>query len=875
MAPVLENDEANKGACGEKRLRTADRALCRRVPNDVTLGSEPCELLRVLHRGFRDQLSLVEQAESSQAQSSAQPPHDGGGADHVVDAGSRSNGEGAEAVMMQEDERSITLTAGLRLTNNADEEDVGMSTEEPTLQSMLDRFQNTSRNNGTSASSNFVRSTSLRKADIVLAGKWETISLSTEPPFELRVGSSGGAPNSGAPSTTSSSSAAVVPLPPTAEANTKSDAGATKGPTTSSTASSTETDAEQGEGPRPQRVGEREISQSDLQNFDYRVRLDSIPIFSYKAAKHGQMVRYRGLIFNVVGEREIYPAFSLVAAEAVTPSEELRCERIAHVYKYTDDAPLHTDPTLPDPPVFWDRSVAEAIQVPYESSWVEAGMPQPSLKRRRDEEGSSEEMAVENASTIEAEQQTLTADSSEACNIVNEAARRQQKVALVFEGDLEVERESGAKIHDVVDVVAITSLVHPEAPRLHVVKVVQRNQPLPMDYVSRHFSSCSAYELPQLREHTLSHLRSTLPVSMSGDSLVMEYLMMALCAKKYCFQEDAILGLTPLNFLGRSSTEVAQTSRALREIHPYIFALDASLEGLRGAAFRGHKDPDTEVMTPGQLELASGSVLLVDETELTCGELKDESVMNAAVLTAVLQTQKVPISFGFYELEYACEVQGIVFGGKGSSVYLPDGRVMAVPDASFKGSDAMKFANAKLDEEQDSKTRSCKDDKSAPKSTTTTTTTTEVYLGNEKVTTASSSVSASVAKTTTGDHQLLQSGEENVRHLARFYLHRVQELQTKAIAGDSDQFALSTDVNDEIANAYSITREQCREAFADRASSVFSQDMIYAWFDFFRSWCLSRGVLRPDVEQWKAFARLEEERIARVKGWVQSKGSAR
>ena len=48
-------------------------------------------------------------------------------------------------------------------------------------------------------------------------------------------------------------------------------------------------------------------------------------------------------------------------------------------------------------------------------------------------------------------------------------------------------------------------------------------------------------------------------------------------------------------------------------------------------------------MTPGQLELASGSVLVVDETELTCGELKDEAVVNAGVLKSVLLTQKVPI----------------------------------------------------------------------------------------------------------------------------------------------------------------------------------------------------------------------------------------
>eukprot|EP00392_Amoebophrya_sp_AT5.2_P013702 g13831.t1 len=284
--------------------------------------------------------------------------------------------------------------------------------------------------------------------------------------------------------------------------------------------------------------------------------------------------------------------------------------------------------------------------------------------------------------------------------------RRKDMVTLVFDGDFERE----VKIHDVIDVVAITSLVA-TIPRLHVLKVLARNQLLPTDYVTRHFacnvllpipsnnvaaaspsaSSSSApratssfspppaLALPTLREKALLYLRNALGPDL--DALACEYVLLGLCSKVYrkggggahssCSSgaagETSALGITPMNFVlpprhdpprseaaappgpprrdsvdstrtvprSGSSTFVQSTlTKTLKDIHPYVFPLDASLPGLKNfGPFRGAKDADTEEMTPGLLTLAQDSVLVVDETELETGTLRDEAVVNAAVLT--------------------------------------------------------------------------------------------------------------------------------------------------------------------------------------------------------------------------------------------------
>ncbi|CAD7924273.1 unnamed protein product [Amoebophrya sp. A120] len=652
----------------------------------------------------------------------------------------------------------------------------------------------------------------------------------------------------------------------------------------------------------------------------HRERLDLLPIFSFQHSRDGQLVRYRGFVINKGSEAEIFNGFrsneSRTGFTLFKYRDEMVTPELNVQANFTGSVELVQDPRMEEQEYYWDRTTCDAIPVPYESRWVEAGLQQSKHKRTR------EDSPVEGGLLG----QDVGAENEEQLH----ASRREECVELIFADSQE--EEAGVAIHDVVDVVAVVSLAGSK-PRLHVLKVIHKNQRLPIDFIGRHFQSMRSgsvdkksveERLAPLREAALKYIgdnivHTTSSSSSSSSSTIMrksgrlfsEYLLMALCSTKSKQQtEESPLGMTPMNFVLAAEEDDGTTSdtasalsalpgsvknitTTLRRVHPYVYHLDASLDGLNGAPFRGHKDPETDEMKTGLLELAAGSVLVVDETELQSGQLKDEAVVNAAVLTKVLRTQKVPIFFGFYELEFASEAQGIVFSKDSRSAFLSGvknpgsksclamGKAVLIPPVSSAAVTAHETpSDMELSGEEEKKMEIIGSTSSSSaqkiedqlrfyfhevnriqteprekKQNSAGILVSLLKLDVGPITMIRSSLDRSFFQISTTDKKIFAA-------ILNLLCVSCSAYPKKFFTDASPVFELSDDVQKAMVDAYAATRQQYRE------KELVEEDLLYAWLDLFQAYCFSHGCSSPTLDLWKKFHKLELQRLAEVDDWL-------
>jgi hypothetical protein len=162
----------------------------------------------------------------------------------------------------------------------------------------------------------------------------------------------------------------------------------------------------------------------------------------------------------------------------------------------------------------------------------------------------------------------------------------------------------------------------------------------------------------------------------TGDALSAEYVLLLLASRIFN-RTDAPHGLMPLLLCGGSSELAGRLAAAIRSLMPRVVPVDLSIESLNAHRFKPEKDYDEERLLAG-LQLAPGTVLVVDETRLAAGKLGETATRNILTLQSVLDRQLLPVSFGAYDLNYETEAPGLVITAQGRSV-LRDVNYVGVP----------------------------------------------------------------------------------------------------------------------------------------------------------------------------------------------------
>lgn len=108
-----------------------------------------------------------------------------------------------------------------------------------------------------------------------------------------------------------------------------------------------------------------------------------------------------------------------------------------------------------------------------------------------------------------------------------------------------------------------------------------------------------------------------------------------------------------------------------------------TVQYLNTASLAPKKNYDTNRLETGVLQLAEGSHLIVDETQLKAGTLNSVGVENARLLKNVMELQKVEYDFKYYKMEMATDVQLLVLSEGKSNILPADVIVPIRPSATI------------------------------------------------------------------------------------------------------------------------------------------------------------------------------------------------
>ncbi|XP_022890993.1 mini-chromosome maintenance complex-binding protein [Olea europaea var. sylvestris] len=239
---------------------------------------------------------------------------------------------------------------------------------------------------------------------------------------------------------------------------------------------------------------------------------------------------------------------------------------------------------------------------------------------------------------------------------------------FTFDPDLTVEKDDSDELAHSFGEDVLNHMPPSKVPRLHC--LVNRKLA-----ISDFLSVCPTFELKsnavkELREALLGHLTAVL----GNDRVTAQYMLLHLLSRVHARVDTIAVGKLSLNLtcLNKESTSVfgSRLRLAIEDLLPFTHYLPLTIEHLNTVSLSPKKDYNTNRLVSGVLQLAEGSHLTMDETELQAGTLNSTGVENARVLKSLMESQKVEYDFKYYKMEMAADVQLLILS-EGKSNLLP------------------------------------------------------------------------------------------------------------------------------------------------------------------------------------------------------------
>ncbi|KAI3993641.1 hypothetical protein MKX01_002654 [Papaver californicum] len=200
------------------------------------------------------------------------------------------------------------------------------------------------------------------------------------------------------------------------------------------------------------------------------------------------------------------------------------------------------------------------------------------------------------------------------------------------------------------------------------------------------------YVIRGIRESLVGHLTAVL----GNDGVAAQSVLLHLLSKVHSRVDTVAIGKLSLNLTGFTKETVSvfgnQLNLAIQSLLPLTQALPLTVEYLNTASLAPKKDYKANRLITGSLQLAEGTHLILDETQLNPGTLNSTGVENVKVLKSLMELQKVEYDFEYYKLEISSDVQLLVLS-EGKSNILPADLVLPFQPSSV-GSSLNADANA-------------------------------------------------------------------------------------------------------------------------------------------------------------------------------------
>ena len=227
----------------------------------------------------------------------------------------------------------------------------------------------------------------------------------------------------------------------------------------------------------------------------------------------------------------------------------------------------------------------------------------------------------------------------------------------------------GVKLNDMVEVVGVLSRVPglapydamdedhegiaskiptSVAPRVHAISISKLSSPCPEPHTPLDSST-----IQQARAQTKEFLAALL----GGDEVAAEYLLIQIISRVHMRTQDSgasALGTMPMNLTGlpdKSSGFVQELSNALSLLLPSLKFLALDIDSLNKSPWYPCKLQNQAFLSVAPLQLPAGTVVLLDETAMTAGQLTETGLKNLGAIQTMMQFQKLPYDFQFYQLD--------------------------------------------------------------------------------------------------------------------------------------------------------------------------------------------------------------------------------
>jgi len=159
---------------------------------------------------------------------------------------------------------------------------------------------------------------------------------------------------------------------------------------------------------------------------------------------------------------------------------------------------------------------------------------------------------------------------------------------------------------------------------------------------------------PASRERIVGFLKQCL----RGDALAAEYVLMQLVSRAVhrsqgggaTAGQETQLPTPSLNITGVADSFSAALGEALSQLVPSVVHLPLEIEALNRKPWYPVK-VNERVNGSAVLQLPAGAVLVLDETAMRTGELTETGLKNLGAIQTMMQSQKLPYDFQFYQLE--------------------------------------------------------------------------------------------------------------------------------------------------------------------------------------------------------------------------------
>ena len=138
------------------------------------------------------------------------------------------------------------------------------------------------------------------------------------------------------------------------------------------------------------------------------------------------------------------------------------------------------------------------------------------------------------------------------------------------------------------------------------------------------------------------------------------------------------LGKLALNLFKVDAALIASIQTFFEATVPMFHALGLTLSALNERPMTPRKDYHTNRLVSGPLQLANGTHLILDETQLTTGTLQAQGLANMSAIQQMIQWGKVAFDFDYYKVEMDVNIHCLVLS-EGKSMLTCDVLLPVIP----------------------------------------------------------------------------------------------------------------------------------------------------------------------------------------------------